>query len=67
MITETPEMKTRWSGTTFSNGCDMCARVLLTKKGRQALADYAGEDFQQLLTDAVRAERFGEVREEVQL
>jgi hypothetical protein len=40
----------------------MCARVLLTKKGRRALADYAGDDFQQLLTDAVRARRFGEVR-----
>jgi MoaA/NifB/PqqE/SkfB family radical SAM enzyme len=63
MITETPELQTRWSGTTFSNGCDMCARVLLTKKGRQALADYADDDFQVMLTDAVRARRFGEVRD----
>lgn len=62
LISEDPGLSARFGGQAFSNGCDMCSRVLLTRQGRQALADHASGEFQQLLTDTVRAVRFGEVR-----
>jgi pyruvate-formate lyase-activating enzyme len=62
LIGEDPGLRRRFGGSTFSSGCDMCSRVLLTGQGRRALAEHVGDGFSQALIDAVRARRFGEVR-----
>jgi MoaA/NifB/PqqE/SkfB family radical SAM enzyme len=61
LIDENPDLSKRYGDKAFSNGCDMCSRVLLTRKGRQALADHVDDDFQRMLIDTVREHRFGEV------
>jgi hypothetical protein len=66
LISENEELNARFGANLFSNGCDMCSRVLLTRKGRQALREHVEDPFQQVLIDEVRARRFGEVRERAQ-
>lgn len=63
LVGETPELRDRFGPQLFSNGCDLCSRVLLTKEGRRALNEHAEDSFNQMLIDEVRASRFGEVRE----
>jgi hypothetical protein len=63
MVTEDPELNARFGGRSYSSPCDMCSKVLLTRKGRQALRDLVEDDFQRTLVDTVRERRFGEVRE----
>lgn len=63
LVNEDAALRERFGPQLFSNGCDLCSRVLLTRRGRQALAEHAADDFNQMLIDAIRATRFGEVRE----
>jgi len=46
----------------FSNGCDLCSKVLLTGPGKQALREWVTDPFQRELIDAARQARFGEDR-----
>ncbi|WP_377268737.1 radical SAM protein [Peterkaempfera sp. SMS 1(5)a] len=63
LVNENDELRDRFGAKTYSSGCDMCSKVLLTRKGRQALRDHVADPFQQSLIDTVRESRFGEVRE----
>jgi MoaA/NifB/PqqE/SkfB family radical SAM enzyme len=63
MVSENNELTAQFGGKRFSSGCDMCSKVLLTRKGRAALRDYVDDEFQQSLIDTVREKRFGEVKE----
>ncbi|HEU0193921.1 MAG TPA: radical SAM protein [Streptosporangiaceae bacterium] len=63
LVSENEELTAKFGGKRYSNGCDMCSKVLLTRKGRDALREHVADDFQRELIDAVRERRFGEVRE----
>jgi hypothetical protein len=62
LVSEDAALRERFGPQLFSNGCDLCSRVLLTRAGRRALADHVDDPFNQVLIDAVRERRFDEVR-----
>lgn len=63
LVSQDAGLSARFGAKTFSNGCDLCSRVLLTRQGRRTLREHVADPFEQLLIDAVRESRFGEVRE----
>lgn len=60
LVSEDATLTERFGPQLFSNGCDLCSRVLLTRKGREALARHAEDPFNQMLIDSIREHRFGE-------
>lgn len=66
LVGQDPVLTQRFGGQSFSNGCDLCSRVLLTRQGRKALREHVEDPFEQFLIDTVRERRFGEVQEPAQ-
>ncbi|WP_030663562.1 radical SAM protein [Streptomyces cellulosae] len=64
LVNEDDELRTRFGGKAYSSGCDMCSKVLLTRKGREKLEAHVADPFQQALIDTVRERRFGEVAQD---
>jgi hypothetical protein len=60
MVTESSELRALFDGRTFTNGCDLCFKVLRTRDGRARLRELADDPFQRELTEAVCGVRFGE-------
>jgi Radical SAM superfamily len=66
LVSENAALRSRFGSRKFSNGCELCSKVLLTRQGRQALREYTDDPFQQVLIDTVRERRLGEVLEHAQ-
>lgn len=60
LVEGSDELRRRFGEREFSNGCDLCSKVLLTRQGRQVLRERVAEPFQRELIDATRLVRFGE-------
>ncbi|MEV7008507.1 radical SAM protein [Streptosporangium sp. NPDC051022] len=60
MVASSPAVRKLFGGTTFTNGCDLCYKMLRSLDGRARLREIAADPFQRELIDAVRAIRFGE-------
>ena len=53
-------MRKLFKGTNFTNGCDLCYKLLRSLDGRARLREIAADPFQRDLIDSVRLVRFGE-------
>jgi organic radical activating enzyme len=62
MIATSPAVRKLFGGTTFTNGCDLCYKLLRSLDGRAKLREIAADPFQRELIDALRLVRYGEQR-----
>lgn len=60
MVASSPAVRKLFKGTNFTNGCDLCYKLLRSLDGRARLREIAADPFQRDLIDAVRLVRFGE-------
>lgn len=60
LVTKSDSLWRRFGDRTFSNGCDLCSKVLLTKEGKQTLSEHVTDPFERELIDVVRLVRFGD-------
>jgi len=60
MITASEELRKLFGDKEFTNGCDLCFKVLRSRDGRERLRALTADPFQRELIDAVRDVRFGE-------
>lgn len=61
MIQQSPTLTRTFGGTGFTNGCDLCYKVLRSTEGRNGLRELVNEPEWQKVIDAARMVRFGEV------
>ncbi len=61
MLAESARLSKRFGERTFTNGCDLCYKVLRSKDGRERLKELTADPFQRELIDAMRELRFGEL------
>jgi hypothetical protein len=62
MVNDTDHLTRTFGDREFSNGCDLCSKVLMTKHGREALRARVEDPFERDLIDGVRSVKFGERR-----
>lgn len=62
LVQQSDRLRDFFGDRTFTRGCDLCCKVLMTKRGKQALREWVTEPFNRALIDGVRAARFGEAR-----
>ncbi|GGO27229.1 hypothetical protein GCM10010116_54600 [Microbispora rosea subsp. aerata] len=60
MVASSPAVRKLFKGTTFTNGCDLCYKLLRSLDGRARLREIVADPFQRELIDAMRLVRFGE-------
>src|SRR5262249_55844244 len=60
ILAETPEVKALFGGKTFTNGCDLCFKVLRSRAGRARLRELVADPFQRELAAAVCGVRYGD-------
>ena len=60
MLADSAQLRKRFGERTFTNGCDLCYKVLRSKDGRDRLKELTADPFQRELIDAMRSVRFGE-------
>lgn len=60
LVGDSDSLRERIGGRTYTNGCDLCTKVLLTPRGKTALREAVADPFQRALIDTVRETRLGE-------
>lgn len=61
LVAESPSLKAEVGGRTFTNGCDLCYKVLRSPAGRRELQRRIGDPLEREIVDALRQVRFNEV------
>jgi MoaA/NifB/PqqE/SkfB family radical SAM enzyme len=60
LVQQSENLRSLFGDRTFTRGCDLCCRVLLNKKGKQALREWTGDSYNRELIDSVLTTRLGE-------
>jgi len=62
LVQQSDSLRTHFGERTFTRDCDLCCRVLLNKKGKEALREWTDDSFNRELIDSVLTTRLGEDR-----
>lgn len=62
LVQQSESLRAHFGERTFTRGCDLCCRVLLHKKGKEALREWTDDSFNRELIDSVLTTRLGEAR-----